>query len=333
MSESILVAQIAPQRSTQYTQLATTLAPFEIQLSGLRPYLQDVQPIELGGQTYLKLRLTTELDESLRYELGTLAMTSAYFLYHEALGGHPVPVLEPIATQFRPVISPDLALTRRYRGKTNELFTHFLCNLARFSSDFAEKQWDDLRLLDPLAGGGTTLLTALSLGADVVGVERTAQDVTTTIAFLRDYMRSEGISCKIKEERLKKLGQRWWCTINAAGTQELVFANGDTTQTDQLISGFKKPHLIVADLPYGIQHRAAVEELLHSALPVWERVLTQGGALVFAWDATRFPRAEMVELVEESASLVVLNESPYSQLEHRVDRVIKRRDVIVAKHG
>lgn len=333
MPELTLVAQIAPQRSTQYAQLATALAPYEIQLSGLRPHLQGVQPIDLGGQTYLKLMLTTVLDDALYYELGTLAMTSAYFLYHESLGGHPVPVLEPIDPQFRPVLSPDVALTRRYRGKTNELFTHFLCNLARFSSDFAQKPWGELRLLDPLAGGGTTLLIALSLGADVVGVERTSQDVSTTIAFLRDYMRSEGIGCKIKEERLKKLGQRWWCTINASGTREFVFANGDTSQTDQLITGFKKPHLIVADLPYGIQHRGTLEELLRSALPVWSRVLMQGGALVFAWDATRFPRAEMVALVEESAALVVLNGAPYSQLEHRVDRVIKQRDVIVARHA
>ncbi len=224
-----LAAQIAPQRSTQYAQLASDLAPYELQLSGLKPYLDGLEAVELGGQTYLKLALTADLDDTLRYELGTLAMTSAYFIYYELLGGHPGPLLEPLEIGFRPVLPPELALTRRYRGKTNELFTHFLCNLARYSSDFAHRRWDGLRLLDPLAGGGTTLFIALSLGADVIGVEQTAQDVTTTVAFLRDIMRSEGIACKIKEEHLQKRGQRWWCTITADGPRQFVFARGETS--------------------------------------------------------------------------------------------------------
>jgi hypothetical protein len=41
----------------------------------------------------------------------------------------------------------------------------------------------------------------------------------------------------------------------------------------------------------------------------------------------------MVSLVESASrgSLEVLNESPYDMLAHRVDRVIKRRDVLVAR--
>jgi hypothetical protein len=59
--------------------------------------------------------------------------------------------------------------------------------------------------------------------------------------------------------------------------------------------------------------------------------LQKGGALVFAWDATHFSREQMVALVEEAAPLTVLSESPYDQLGHRVDRVIKQREVIVAR--
>lgn len=333
MTSITLVAQIAPQRSTQYAQLASDLAPHELALSRLDA--QAITPVMLGGQAYLKFTLSTPLDDALRYELGTLAMTSAYFIYHESLREHAGPLLEPFDPAFTPAISPDVALTRRYRGKTNELFTHFLCNLARYSSDFAQRSWRDLRLLDPLAGGGTTLFTALSLGADVVGVEQTAQDVTTSIAFLRDYVRNAGIGCKIKEERVQKVGQRWWCTLTldkaSHHTAQLVFARGDTSDTAHLISGFKKPHLIVTDLPYGIQHSGALDDLLQTALPVWSSVLTAGGALVFAWDATHLPRQAMIERVESVGDLRVLNDAPYHQLGHRVDRVIKQRDVIVAR--
>lgn len=331
MSTLTLALQIAPQRSTQYAQLANELAPQEVRLSPLGEHLEDLRMLSLGGQHYLQVRLNAPLDDDLRYELATFATLSGAFILHEGLNGHPGPLLEPLEPIFQPVIAPELAHTRRYRGKTNELFTHFMCNVARYSSDSAHRRWDGLRLLDPLAGGGTTLFTALSLGADVVGVEQTAQDVTTTVAFLRDYVREQGIACQIKEERLRKAGQRWWCRLTLDGMRQFVFARGETTRTDHLISGFKKPHFIVADLPYGIQHRGELEDLLRSALPVWARVLNAGGALVFAWDATSFPRDEMVALVDSACALSVLQAAPYDQLAHRVDRVIKRRDLIVAR--
>ena len=81
-------------------------------------------------------------------------------------------------------------MTRRYKGKTNELFTQFMCNLARYSSDFAAEPWASLRLFDPLAGGGTALFTALVLGADVAGVEKDSGDVESTAAFVEQYART-----------------------------------------------------------------------------------------------------------------------------------------------
>jgi tRNA G10 N-methylase Trm11 len=87
----------------------------------------------------------------------------------------------------------------------------------------------------------------------------------------------------------------------------------------------------VTDLPYGIQHNGPLIDLLTSGLPVWSHLLPRGGTLVLAWDATRFERAEMVALVEAVAPLTVLNDPPYNQLAHRVDRVIKRRDILVAR--
>ncbi len=332
MSTHTLAAQIAPQRSTQYAQLAADLAPHELYLSALRPHLQALESVTLGGQPYLKLTLDQAPDDALRAVLGSFAMTRAFFTYYDRLGEHDGPLLAPIDPVFTPPLPMDLALTRRYRGKTNELFTHFLCNVARHSSAFAQRPWHTLRLLDPLAGGGTTLFTALSLGADVVGVEQDAQNVSTSVAYLRDYMRGAGIGCQIKEEHLKKRGQRWWCTLKMPDRPRLfVYARGDTAQTDQLIVGFKKPHLIVTDLPYGIQHQGALRDLLMAALPVWAQVLSEGGALAFAWDATRFARADMIALVESACALRVLNDPPYDQLAHRVDRVIKTRDVIVAR--
>ena len=52
--------------------------------------------------------------------------------------------------------------------------------------------WSTLRVLDPLAGGGTTLFVALVLGADALGVEQSARDVASTASFLQRYLGGEG---------------------------------------------------------------------------------------------------------------------------------------------
>jgi hypothetical protein len=323
-----LLAQIAPQRSTQYTELATHLAPLELQLSSCGGQITQSELVTLGTQQYLRFSLPTLPTAADLCELGLLATVSAFFEWFDQVGEVTGPLLRPLPTTFQPALPLDLVMTRRYRGKTNELFTHFLCNLARFSSRFADQPWGNLRLLDPLAGGGTTLFTGLLLGAQVAGVEQSEQDVQSTATFLQHYLREAHIACQVKEERFKKLGRRWVCQVGKPPRQ-CILAQGDTIHAAALLPGFR-PQLIVTDLPYGIQHNGPLIDLLTGALPVWSALLPPQGALVFAWDATRFPRAEMVTLVEQIAPLCVRNEPLYQALAHRVDRVIKLRDVIVA---
>jgi len=325
-----LLAQLAPQRSTQYSALAADLAPHELQLSPVGRKIGAMQPVTLGGQAYLEYELRQDLDERDRYELGALAMTSAYFLSYAEAGGVPGPFLQPIETGFTPALPAEMAMTRRYRGKTNELFTHFMCNIARFSSAFASEPWSGLRVFDPLSGGGTTLFTALMLGAEAAGVEQDDQDVKSSAAFVRQFAREQRIRVKEKQERLRKLGWRWTFDLGAAPGRRCVLALGDTQESAALIAGFR-PHLIVTDLPYGIQHSRPLFDLLNGGLPVWASLLPAGGCLVMAWDATRFNRADMASLVSAEPSLDVLERSPYDALAHRVDRVIKQRDVLVAR--
>jgi predicted RNA methylase len=325
-----LLAQLAPQRSTQYGDLVSALAPHELILGPLGSQLRDLTPVEIAGQAYLRFELPDLPNAEQLTELGTLATVSAYFETIDQLDGRPGPWLRPLDTGFQPILPAELASARRYRGKTNELLSHFLCNLARYSSHFANKPWTDLRVLDPLAGGGTILFCALMLGAEVAGVEQDEQDVRTTVAFVRQFCQEAGIACRVQEERLRKVGRRTSMTIGKNPPRRCILAQGDTTQTAAFVTGFK-PHFIITDLPYGIQHNGPLVELLTRGLPVWTNLLPPGGTLVYAWDSTRFERGEMVSLVEATAPLAVLNHSPYDQLAHRVDRVIKRRDILVAR--
>lgn len=328
-----LLVQIAPQRSTQYSSLASQLAPFEIELSPIGKQLESIEAVELGGENYLKCELEAELNEDQIKELGMLAMGGACFFYYDQIGKFEGPFLKPLDTQFTPAFPPDLVTSRRYQGKTNELFTQFMLNVARYSSDFSEQPWTKLRVFDPLAGGGTTLFAALVLGAEAAGVEQNKKSAHSTAVFVEQYTKEQNIPCKIKEERLKKLNARRWHFQLGDVSKNCIVAKGEIGQAPQLISGFKKPHFIVADLPYGVQHKGGLDELLAEALPVWSSLLLPGGTLVFSWESTRFPRSKMIELVEGKSKLSVLDESPYNQLAHRVDRVIKNRDVLVVYAG
>ena len=136
----------------------------------------------------------------------------------------------------------------------------------------------------------------------------------------------------MKEERLKKLkAQRWQFTLNKkTDPKRCWIAKGELDQAPELLTGFKPPHLIVTDLPYGIQHSGGLADLLDEALPIWGSLLPPGGALVFSWESTRFGRERAIDHVEAATELTVLDEPPYTQLAHRVDRVIKNRDILVA---
>ncbi len=326
-----LLAQIAPQRSTQYSDLAGTLAPRELALSPLGRQIASLVPLTLGGQEYLLAELCAPLEEAQRCALGSLATLSAFYDYRQSLGDEPGPWLRPLETGYAHFLPQDLVAARRYKGKTNEMFTQFLLNVARHASHFADEPWGALRVLDPLAGGGTTLLVALTLGADVAGVDKNEQDVHTTAVYIQRFAREARIPCRMSEERLRGLGHRWSLTLGRDPQRQCVLAHGETARADALLQGFRHAHLVVADLPYGIQHQGQLTALLGEALPVWTGLLLPGGAMALAWDATRFARADMMAIVAREARLTVLNDSPWDALAHRVDRVIRRRDVLVAR--
>ncbi|MEO1438968.1 MAG: hypothetical protein AAFV33_01115 [Chloroflexota bacterium] len=325
-----IVAQIAPQRSTQYTELVTDLAPYELLLSNIGDRMTgELAFTRLGTQTYLKFELDEAPDEAALRSLANMAMTDAYFQYYDSVGNEVGPFLKPIDVDTTTYLPVDLVSTRRYRGKTNELFTQFMCNIARYSSDFRDTPWNKLTLLDPLCGGGTTLFVGLVLGADVAGIENDRKVVEGTVGFIKQYMREAKIAAKFREDKLKGAGKRWFITLDQS--LRCSVGRGETADVQQFITGLKRPQLIVTDLPYGIQHGEAWGEVLLDALPAWAEVLADGGTMAFSWNATRFSRAEMVDLVEAISDFTVLNDSPYNQLAHRVDRVIKERDVIVAR--
>jgi hypothetical protein len=109
---------------------------------------------------------------------------------------------------------------------------------------FSDYKWKDLRVFDPLAGGGTTLFTALYLGRDC-GVEKNANDVQSTVTFLKQYTKEQKIACSLKEEGLKNQTR----ILVAIGAEEkCLIINGDTAESPPYC-GIKRPILLLLTSP------------------------------------------------------------------------------------
>jgi len=329
-----LALTITPQRSTQYSNMTAALAAPELLASPLGVAVHHVEPVTLAGQAHLLIDLEDTAVPGMFPILSRLGATSAAYEYFAHIGEIEGPLLRSLEPCFTLFVPLEMAEVRRYKGKTNEIFTRVLLNIAIFAGAYSGQFIERLRVLDPLAGGGTTLFLALAAGYDAFGIEHARQDVETTAVFVRQYLNNERIPYKELDERGRRAGRRYQFEIGPKGaTRLLVLAHGETHQAGlhmQEVPGGPRMHAIVGDLPYGIQHFAEIAELLRKALPVWENLLLPGGTLALAWNATRVERSALVELVEQQTRLKVRNDPPYTQFAHAVDRVIKKRDVLVA---
>src|SRR5690606_10941519 len=99
--------------------LVSALAPHELLLSPLASQISELTLVEVAGQAYLRFDLPTLPTAEQMAELGKLATLSAFFEMVDQLGDRPGPWLRPLGSGFQPVLPPELAAARRYRGKTN----------------------------------------------------------------------------------------------------------------------------------------------------------------------------------------------------------------------
>src|SRR5437588_2317668 len=275
-----LALKITPQRSTQYANMAEVLAAPELLASPVGPAIQEIAPVTLAGQSYLLVTLDDLLSSSTVMPiLSRLGATSEVYQYFEKLGEVEGPLLRPIEPQFTPFVPLEMAEIRRYKGKTNEIFTQVLLNMALFAGAYAGRFTERLRILDPLAGGGTTLFLGLAAGYDAFGIELERQDVETTAVFTRQYLQGEHIAYKELDER-RRAGRRYQFEIGRKGaTRVLVLAHGDSSQANlhiQEVPGGPRVHAVVGDLPYGIQQFCEIAGMLQNDLTGWYSMILTG---------------------------------------------------------
>lgn len=309
---------------------AVTAAEAEIVVSATVPGgVTAAEPTSLAGVPYLAVTLADGVDPQI---LGSLAATYAVF---ERDGERLRPVEAPDGERF----DDDLLTIPKYPGKTNEQLTRVLLNVTLASTDLPGRS--RRTVLDPLAGRGTTLSWALTLGHDAVGVELEKREVDAYGAFLTTWLRRKRLKHRIGVTPLRRDGQRLGDLLQAEigrdDPQSLVVYAADTSATAELLQR-RRVDVIVTDAPYGVAHASrssrggrdrSPADLLADALPVWVSVLRPGGAVGIAWNTHGLAREHLADVCGR-AGLDVCDDGPYRGFAHRVDAGI-HRDLLVAR--
>lgn len=282
-------------------------------LSGGRVGVDDVAVEVIGGVPYLAFPCEGDV--------GFVAYASGAYALFLREGE----VLRPVALPPVERFDDDLVTIQRYVGKTNEQFTRLLLNVALAA--WGGGSFESARVLDPVAGRGTTLNQALLYGCSVAGVELDGRAVDAYETFLTTWLKDKRVKHRVTRARVRRggkvVGRRF--DVGGEGGVSVAMVHDDTRFVGE---HFRRGSfdVVVGDLPYGVQHAGrGVADLVESALPGWVEALARGGAMALAFNTRVLARSALVGLLG-GVGLEVLDVGPFS---HRVDQSI-HRDVVVA---
>jgi tRNA G10 N-methylase Trm11 len=186
-----------------------------------------------------------------------------------------------------------------------------------------------------MCGRGTTLFEALNRGWNAVGSDVDQSDVDQGYAFLKRYL---------EYGRFKHEAKDFSMTVGRSNVKRRQIALtrpgeklGDSALTASFIasdfesaaSAFKPCsfHLVVSDLPYGVQHAPGgdrtLDALLIRALPQLRRVLKIGGAIALSFNDYTLKRTHVVELLA-AAGFEPCDDPSWQGLSHWVEQAVKR---------
>jgi len=357
----------SPRHRRVYLEQAGVIAANELIFMGrgLSRLITDVREEYIGGVPYILFKLDNALTPKDIRLLSRLSFTHALFEVQGKL-------LLPIEKDCGYFIDEDISAILKYSGKTNELFTRLMLNLALAELSAASKPSkstalpksnpidEPLRLLDPMAGKGTTLYEGLMQGLDVYGIEIDPKPPYESYVYIKKHLemaRYKHTSHTEKTSGTDATGSKFTATryqVEMSPTKEEQ--KSGNTRRFEMIAGdtrnanaFHKKnffHAIVTDLPYGVQHGAKKKPpthgreggltrnalgLISEAMPGWVKVLKPGGVVVLAWNLFLISREQMEQLFADNG-LTISEEMAELDFSHRLDQATNRDLIIGVKH-
>jgi SAM-dependent methyltransferase len=337
---------VLPSHNRVYADASAALVRAELEVFStavLGGRVREIGDAEIGGVRYV----TFDADELTEHDARLLANLSSVYALFAVEGA----LLRPVPLHRLDRFDDDLITILKYAGKTNEQFTKLLLNVTLLSSAFApEMLTRRFAVLDPLCGRGTTLNQALMYGFDACGCDIDRRDVEAYAVFIQRWLKDkrlkhQAVFAPVRRNR-QVVARR--LTVTLAATRE-EYKAGDVqrldvvdAETTRLLEFFRpaSADLVVADLPYGVQHAsrsgAAAKtrargplDLLAEAAPVWATALRPGGALGISWNTFVAGRQDAARALA-AAGLRVRDDGAYLRFRHPVDQAI-RRDILVAR--
>lgn len=340
-----------PGHNKVYYQQSTNIAISELILASnkFQHQLTNICPKEIANIRYLSFNYPEELVST---EIEIIAKQSYVFAFYEVVNNDTNKLLNPIILPKWNYIDSKISSLLKYGGKTNELFTKMMINVALLASDYNYN--DDINILDPIAGRGTTLYEAAVYGYNAYGVELDTKSVHDINIFFKKFLEQEKIKHNTYKRKYSGISKSQNQTMlefeyasdksifkEVSNRKKLGVININTIESDLYFKN-NKFHLLVGDLPYGVAHgnkKIAHREnrtrnpldLITEALPKWSKLLKKGGVLALAWNVNVLSKHKVIKLLEKAGfnELTSKDENKLNFL-HRVDHSIQR-DIVLAK--
>ena len=322
---------LAKHANIRYRDSVNRLSRCEL-LSMLRALSLDCEVTveSLGGADFL----TFECRPLSAGELSWLSAHSSVVFMAEKENGF----LRPLEHAGRDYLEEDLPEILKYKGKTSASFTRMMINMALSLSPFAQED-GPLTLLDPVCGKGTACFCALQSGMNAVGLDLDQKALHEAADFFGRYLKFHLLkhsvrsfsetagksSVPVKEFTFSDTKEHY----QQKDTRFLRLAAGDTSLAPALCR--RRPvHLLVADLPYGVQHAPqfgrkpeSFSALLSRALPSWKKALLPGGVAAVSFNTLTFPTQQVLDIARASG-FTPCEGGIFASLRHEVEQAVVR---------
>lgn len=295
--------------------------------------------VTAGGVDYIEFE-TDDIPGKLQI-LSRLSFTFAIF----EMNGELLKPIDPINSD---VIGADINSVLKYQGKTNEQFTLMMLNIAKANLLNSDSR---LKLIDPMAGRGTTLFESLRQGIDSYGIEIDQKSTHDSYVHMRKYLEGKKFKHSVSERRLSGDNKSFKAKLSTVKISRALKDFGDTPLIYEIVEAdsvnadkiYKKNtfDLLVTDLPYGVQHASKIGtkgkisrsplDLLESALPSYHTIMKSRGVVALSFNANVSSRQAVKELLLKHGFLP-LDDADYETMEHRVDQAILRDVVFAVKN-